>query len=101
MTTGSISALGIKQEMAAAEPLDVTQIIEEAKIKAQSAPRIRYIPRSNPKTVRPLIPPAQPQPALQPTYDPETPPPHPKKRLLASLKKENKGKVTFKEPLIQ
>ena len=103
MTTNSISAINVKEEVAAADPLDVTQIIEEAKIKVQSAPKIRYVLKSNPRSrPRPLPPPPSPPSPPQAEEDTKSlAPPHPKKRLLASLRKENKGKVTFKDPVVQ
>ena len=105
MTTNSISAINVKEEVAAADPLDVTQIIEEAKIKVQSAPKIRYVLKSNPRSrPRPLPPPlSPPSPPEEEEEDTKSSlaPPHPKKRLLASIRKENKGKVTFKDPVVQ
>ena len=99
MTTGSISAINVKEEVAAAEPLDVTQIIEEARMKAQAAPKIRYVLKANPRTRRPLPPLSPPSPPQDTKSN--VAPPHPKKRLLESHKKENKGKVTFKDPLVE
>ena len=106
MTTNSISAINVKEEVAAADPLDVTQIIEEAKIKVQSAPKIRYVLKSNPRSRPRLLPPPPLSPPSPPAEEEDTKisslaPPHPKKRLLASLRKENKGKVTFKDPVVQ
>ena len=60
MTFGSLSTSFIKEEMAAADPMDVTQIIEEAKVKVQSGPRVRYVVKANPRPAKKSIqPPAE------------------------------------------
>ena len=59
MTFGSLSTSFIKEEMAAADPMDVTQIIEEAKVKVQSGPRVRYVVKANPRPAKTIQPPVE------------------------------------------
>ena len=59
MTFGSLSTSFIKEEMAAADPMDVTQIIEEAKVKVQSGPRVRYVVKANLRPAKSIQPPAE------------------------------------------
>ena len=59
MTFGSLSTSFIKEEMAAADPMDVTQIIEEAKVKVQSGPRVRYVVKANPRPAKAIQPPVE------------------------------------------
>ena len=59
MTFGSLSTSFIKEELAAADPMDVTQIIEEAKVKVQSGPRVRYVVKANLRPAKSIQPPAE------------------------------------------